>query len=73
MLVAPARRSRLIARLRSVAIARAVEDVARSWWRSSSKAQSRTQCSLFSMPQWPRTYPAKRAGPALSGVRLVNP
>jgi hypothetical protein len=57
MLVAPARRSTLIARLRSVAITRGAWPV-RTWERSSSKVTSRTQCSRFSISHWRGPVPA---------------
>ena len=52
MLVAPARRSSPIARLRSAAMACAPAPL-RTWERSSSKVTSRTQCSRFSIAQCP--------------------
>lgn len=44
--------------LRKVAMIRGVWPV-RTWERSSSKETSRTQCSLFSMAQWPWTQAAR--------------
>ena len=63
MLVAPVRRNKLMAVLRSVAITWGAFPV-RTWERSSSKVTSRTQCSRFSMPQWPWTYAARVVGAA---------
>jgi hypothetical protein len=53
MLVCPVRRSRLIARLRMLAMMRGPAPVA-ICEASSPMVTSRTQCSLFSTCQWPR-------------------
>ena len=57
MLLAPARRTMLMARLRREAMTRGPLPV-RTWERSSSKVTSRTQCRRFSMHQWPRIQAA---------------
>ena len=51
MLVEPARRCRLMARLRRLAMTAGPFPV-RIWEWSSTKVTSRIQCSLFSMDQW---------------------
>jgi hypothetical protein len=61
MLVAPARRCRLIAVFRSVAMTCGPLPV-RTWDRSSSKVTSRTRCRRFSMPWWPWTQAARTGG-----------
>ena len=60
MLVAPCRRWRLTARLRSVAITCGPWPV-RIWEWSSAKVTSRIQCSRFSMDQCPRIASASSA------------
>ena len=70
MLVAPARRRRLMARLRRVAMTRGPLPV-RIWERSSSKVTSRTQCRRFSMHQWPRIQVASWASVVCAADRLV--
>ncbi len=70
MLVWPASRSALIARLRRVAMTRGALPV-RICERSSSKVTSLTQWTRFSMPQWPRTSSPSYSGLARSGSRLV--
>ena len=68
-MVAPARRCRLMARLRRMAMTSGPLPV-RAWWRSSPKVTSRTQWSLFSMCQWPRIQVARSAGWACSAGRV---
>ena len=63
MLVAPARRSRLIAVLRRVAMTWGPWPV-RIWDLSSSKVTSRTQWRRFSIPRWPWTQAARTRGGA---------
>lgn len=63
MLVAPVKRSTLMAGLRTVAITWGAFPV-RTWERSWSKVTSRTQCSRFLMPQWLWTYAARVVGGA---------
>src|ERR1039457_6287877 len=60
-----------IARLRSVAMMRGFGPV-RTLDASSRNVTSRTQWTLFSIVQWPRTYPAMRAGDASRASRLVT-
>src|SRR5664279_3656179 len=71
MLVAPARRCRLMARFRSVAITCGPLPV-RTWLRSSPNVTSRTQCRRTSMHQWPRSQVASWSGRAWSTVRSVT-
>ena len=65
MFVAPARRRMLMAVLRSAAMMCGAAP-ARVWERSSSKVTSRTQCSRFSMPQWPCTQAARTVAGAVA-------
>src|SRR5664279_193061 len=64
MLVAPARRCRLMARFRSVAITCGPLPV-RIWDKSSPNVTSRTQCRRTSMHQWPRSQVASWSGAGL--------
>src|SRR5680860_431444 len=59
----PVSRSRLMAVLRRVAMICGLLPV-RTWERSSSNVTSRTQWSLFSIPQWLRTQAARVVGGA---------
>jgi len=71
MLVAPARRWTLIARLRRLAITWAAFPV-RTCALSSPCVTSRSQWTRFSMPQCPRTYEASLAGLAFSAGNEVT-
>lgn len=68
----PCSRNRLIAKLRRLAIVCGPEPV-RICERSSSKVTSRTQCTLFSIPQCPCTKCKRMSGGASSGRQLVTP
>ncbi len=70
MVVAPALRCRLIARLRRVARTAGPCPV-RICDRSSSTEASRTQCSRFSMPQCARAASASSAALVCSKLRSV--
>ncbi len=65
-----AKRKRLIAKFRKVAMTRGA-DFVRTWDRSSSKVTSRTQCKPFSMAQCPRLSSSNRCGVARSAGALV--
>ncbi len=72
MLVAPDLRNIVIARFLRVAITRGAFPVL-ICERSSPKVSSRTQWSLFSIPQCMRLSSSRRLGVAFSGVKLVIP
>src|SRR5512135_1627245 len=61
MFVTPARRRTVMARLRRLAMTRGLVPVG-TWLWFSSKVTSRTQCSVFSTCQWPRTVSPRSAG-----------
>jgi len=60
----------LIPRLRREAMTRGPLPV-RIWEASSPKVTSRTQCTRFSMCQWPRSQVASSRAVVCSAVRLV--
>jgi len=70
MLVAPARRCRLMTKFRSEAMTCGAAPV-RIWDRSSAKVTSRTQCRPFSICQCPRIQVASSSGRAWCGPRSV--